>query len=98
MAAALLNPVRPNRFSLTRSTNARANLSAKPPPGSGVSAMKPLDQCSLYTFVDTAYLRGRSPEAVTHALCDGGSDLIQLRAKDSSVGEIRQIAHAILPI
>lgn len=31
-------------------------------------------------------------------LCDGGSDLIQLRAKDSSPDEIRQMAEKILPI
>src|ERR1043166_2924525 len=60
--------------------------------------MKTLDQCLLYAFVDTAYLRGRSPETVTQSLCDGGVDLIQLRAKQSTPAEIRQIAQAILPI
>ena len=45
--------------------------------------MKPLSECQLYTFVDTAYLRGRSSESVARSLCDGGSDLIQLRAKNS---------------
>jgi len=43
--------------------------------------MKPLDQCRLYSFIDTAYLRGRSAAAVAEQLCRGGSDLIQLRAK-----------------
>jgi len=60
--------------------------------------MKPLAECRLYTFVDTAYLHGRSPESVTRSLCDGGSDLIQLRAKCSPVNEIRDMACAILPI
>jgi thiamine-phosphate pyrophosphorylase len=60
--------------------------------------MKPLSECRLYTFVDTAYLRGRSPQSVTRLLCDGGSDLIQLRAKKSSLDEIRDMAVAILPI
>jgi thiamine-phosphate pyrophosphorylase len=60
--------------------------------------MKPLSECRLYTFVDTAYLRGRSPQSVTRSLCDGGSDLIQLRAKNSSLDEIRDMAGAILPI
>ena len=60
--------------------------------------MKPLSECRLYTFVDTAYLRGRSPESVTRFLCDGGSDLIQLRAKGSPLNEIRDMAGAILPI
>ena len=60
--------------------------------------MKPLSDCRLYTFVDTAYLRGRAPELVAQQLCDGGSDLIQLRAKNSSPDEIRRMAQAILPV
>jgi len=60
--------------------------------------MKPLADCRLYTFVDTAYLHGRAPELVAQQLCDGGSDLIQLRAKKSSPEEIRAMAEKILPI
>jgi thiamine-phosphate pyrophosphorylase len=60
--------------------------------------VKSLSDCRLYTFVDTAFLRGRAPVAVAQALCDGGSDLIQLRAKNSTPGEIRQMAAAIAPI
>jgi thiamine-phosphate pyrophosphorylase len=60
--------------------------------------MKPLTDCQLYTFVDTAYLHGRAPELVAQMLCDGGSDLIQLRAKNSSPGEIRALAEKILPV
>ena len=60
--------------------------------------MKPLEDCKLYTFVDTAYLHGRAPELVAQQLCDGGSDLIQLRAKKSSPEEIRAQAKKILPI
>ena len=60
--------------------------------------MKPLADCKLYTFVDTAYLDGRAPELVAQQLCDGGSDLIQLRAKKSSPDEIRAMAEKILPI
>jgi thiamine-phosphate pyrophosphorylase len=48
--------------------------------------------------VDTAYLQGREPELVAQQLCDGGSDLIQLRAKNSSPEEIRQMAEKILPV
>src|ERR1041385_2905217 len=64
----------------------------------GGSQMKALSDCYLYTFVDTAYLRGRAPEIVAQQLCDGGSDLIQLRAKGSSIAEIRAMAEKILPI
>ncbi|MGA3284201.1 MAG: thiamine phosphate synthase [Verrucomicrobiota bacterium] len=60
--------------------------------------MKPLADCRLYTFVDTAYLHGRAPEVVAQQLCDGGSDLIQLRAKKSTPDEIRRMAEKILPI
>ncbi len=60
--------------------------------------MKSLSECRLYTFVDTAYLRARAPAAVAQQLCDGGSDLIQLRAKNSAPDEIRQMAAAIVPI
>ena len=60
--------------------------------------MKPLAECRLYTFVDTAYLQGRSPEVVAQQLCDGGSDLIQLRAKKSPPEEIRAMAETIAPI
>jgi len=60
--------------------------------------VKPLADCKLYTFVDTAYLNGRAPELVAQQLCDGGSDLIQLRAKKSSPEEIRAMAEKILPV
>jgi thiamine-phosphate pyrophosphorylase len=60
--------------------------------------MKPLGDCKLYTFVDTAYLHGRAPELVAQQLCDGGSDLIQLRAKKFSREEIRRMAEKILPV
>jgi thiamine-phosphate pyrophosphorylase len=60
--------------------------------------VKPLADCKLYTFVDTAYLHGRAPEIIAQQLCDGGSDLIQLRAKNSSPEEIRRMAEKILPI
>ena len=60
--------------------------------------MKPLADCRLYAFVDTAYLHGRAPELVAQQLCDGGADLIQLRAKKSTPDEIRRMAEAILPI
>jgi thiamine-phosphate pyrophosphorylase len=60
--------------------------------------MKPLDQCRLYTFVDTAYWHGRDPREVARQLCAGGSDLIQLRAKQSSSEEVRQLAEMLLPI
>jgi thiamine-phosphate pyrophosphorylase len=60
--------------------------------------VKPLAECRLYTFVDTACLHGRDPVTVAHQLCGGGSDLIQLRAKNAMPEEIRLLAEAILPV
>jgi thiamine-phosphate pyrophosphorylase len=60
--------------------------------------MKLLSDCRLYAFVDTAYLHGRSPELLAQQLCDGGADLIQLRAKDAPVAEVRRMAETILPV
>lgn len=60
--------------------------------------MKSLSQCRLYTFVDTAYLDGRSPIELTRQLCEGGSDLVQLRAKGEDSDTVERIAESILPI
>ncbi len=63
-----------------------------------VAPVKPLDHCRLYTFVDTAYLHGRAPALVAQQLCDGGSDLIQLRAKNAPRADVRRMAEAIRPV
>ena len=60
--------------------------------------MKSIFEARLYTFVDTAYLRGRDPALIARQLCDGGADIIQLRAKNSSIQEVRQMANDILPV
>jgi len=60
--------------------------------------MKPIADCRLYTFVDTAYLNGRDPVTVAAALCDGGSDLIQLRAKGLPASEVLRLAQALAPV
>jgi thiamine-phosphate pyrophosphorylase len=54
--------------------------------------MKPLAECALYTFVDSAYLHGRDPLKIGRALCEGGSDLIQLRAKDWPLSKTQEVA------
>ena len=61
-------------------------------------AVTPLSECRLYTFVDTAYLRNRPVHDVVGQLCDGGADLIQLRAKNLPGTEIRRLAEAIVPV
>lgn len=60
--------------------------------------MKALSECLLYAFVDTAYLAGRPVELVARQLCDGGADLIQLRAKSSTPDEVQRMAEQVAPI
>jgi thiamine-phosphate pyrophosphorylase len=60
--------------------------------------MKPLAARALYTFLDSAYLHGREITKLATELCEGGSDLIQLRAKDWSPERIEAAARAVLPI
>jgi thiamine-phosphate pyrophosphorylase len=57
--------------------------------------MKPLDKCLLYTFVDTGYVRDEAVTDVARALCEGGSDLIQLRAKGLDREKVRDLAERI---
>lgn len=57
--------------------------------------MKELSECRLYCFVDAAYLHGRSAEIVARQLCQGGADLIQVRAKGASLQEVRQLAQRV---
>ena len=60
--------------------------------------MKSIGEGQLYTFIDTAYLHGRKPAEVAHQLCEGGSDIVQLRAKKESVEEVETLAKEILPV
>jgi thiamine-phosphate pyrophosphorylase len=60
--------------------------------------MKPIAECRLYAFVDTACLRGRAAEEVAQSLCEGGADLIQLRAKTASTEVVRSMAKALHPL
>lgn len=60
--------------------------------------MKLLSECRLYTFVDTAYLRGRQPAEIARQLCDGGSDIMQLRAKKETPEQVMRMAEKVLPI
>lgn len=60
--------------------------------------MRPLADCRLYTFVDLAWLGGRSPETVARELCAGGADILQLRAKGLPVGPLTELAERLAPI
>jgi thiamine-phosphate pyrophosphorylase len=60
--------------------------------------MKSLADCYLYTFIDTGFLREQTVADLARQLCEGGSDIIQLRAKNRPTGEVRRMAETILPI
>ena len=57
-----------------------------------------LDRARLYTFVDAGYLAGRDPAEVARALCDGGSDVIQVRAKGMPPEDVRRLVEAVMPV
>jgi thiamine-phosphate pyrophosphorylase len=57
-----------------------------------------LSDCRLYAFIDTAYLHGRDPATLARQLCEGGADLIQLRAKNAPLAEVEHLAQSVLPI
>lgn len=60
--------------------------------------MKSLLDCRLYSFIDTSYLHGRDPLDIACQLCDGGSDIIQIRCKRSTPEQIQRLAEQILPV
>lgn len=63
-----------------------------------MTSKKSLADCRLYTFVDTGYLHHRTPEDLAQSLCEGGADLIQLRAKGVPADQVKQWAERVLPI
>ncbi|MGE3312659.1 MAG: thiamine phosphate synthase [Limisphaerales bacterium] len=58
----------------------------------------PLDACRLYAFVDSGYLHGRDPLDLAARLCEGGADLVQLRAKDWPPDRVERLAEEMLPL
>jgi len=60
--------------------------------------MKPLADCRLYTFVDAGYLNNNDPVEIARQLIDGGTDILQLRAKDWSKDRIQSTAESLLQI
>jgi thiamine-phosphate pyrophosphorylase len=67
-------------------------------PWARLPFVKDIADCRLYTFVDSGYLSGTDPVEIARKLCDGGSDIIQLRAKNWSRDEIHRMAESILPV
>ena len=60
--------------------------------------MKAWVDCRLYAFVDTAYLDGREPAELARALCGGGADVLQVRAKGWGRDATRRLVEAVFPV
>ena len=60
--------------------------------------MKPLSDCRLYGILDLGYVADSDVERVTTLMCEGGVDLLQLRAKDHTEEQIQSLGERIMPI
>jgi thiamine-phosphate pyrophosphorylase len=60
--------------------------------------VNPLSSCFLYGIVDLGYVATDQVASVTARLLQGGVDILQLRAKESSKAEIVKYAEAMLPL
>lgn len=55
-------------------------------------------QARLYGIVDLGYTRAEAVAEMTRALCEGGVDVLQLRAKGLPTLQVEQLAREMLPI
>ncbi len=60
--------------------------------------MKSLADCRLYGIVDLGYLAADRVEAAAEAMCAGGVDILQLRAKGMDEFAIEALAARLMPI
>ncbi|MES2739208.1 MAG: thiamine phosphate synthase [Verrucomicrobiota bacterium] len=65
---------------------------------SPASSFPRLQSARLYGIVDLGYCAPAQVEAMTAALCEGGVDLLQLRAKKLTLLEIEKLARLMHPI
>lgn len=57
-----------------------------------------LATCRLYGIVDMGYTRPEAVEATTQALIAGGVRIIQLRAKQAGLEDVRRLARVMQPV
>lgn len=57
-----------------------------------------LSAARLYGIVDLGYVTPAAAPAMTRALCEGGVDLLQLRAKGLAPAAVEALARELLPI
>lgn len=60
--------------------------------------MKPIADCRLYGILDTGYVAPDRMAGMASSLITGGIDILQLRAKKQTQGEILSMARMIAPI
>lgn len=60
--------------------------------------MKTLQECRLYGILDLGYVSPANVEATTRQLCEGGVDILQLRAKGLDEEAIEALGERIVPI
>jgi len=60
--------------------------------------MNILSACHLYGILDLGYVTEADALRVTEQLCEGGVDLLQLRAKNYSEEKIQEIGERIAPV
>lgn len=60
--------------------------------------MKPISDCRLYGILDLGYVAADDVERVTALMCEGGVDLLQLRAKNHTEGQIQSLGERIASI
>ena len=54
--------------------------------------MRPLDDCRLYGIIDLGYVERGDAARIVEQMIEGGVDLIQLRGKNKSIGELMDLA------
>jgi thiamine-phosphate pyrophosphorylase len=54
--------------------------------------MRPLHDCRLYGIIDLGYVERRDATRIVEQMIEGGVDLIQLRGKNKSIGELVDLA------
>ena len=54
--------------------------------------MRPLHDCRLYGIIDLGYVERGDAARIVEQMIEGGVDLIQLRGKHKSIGELVDIA------
>jgi thiamine-phosphate pyrophosphorylase len=62
------------------------------------AAITKLQAARLYGIVDLGYVSTCELVSMTRSLCDGGVDVLQLRAKGFKAGEIETFARSLLPV